>query len=129
MWMAPDFARAIHMNNEQFPFQKLDSYRVAREFARRVHEAKIKDAELRDQATRAAKSAFLGLCEGLRGFVGGREAPRFAGCGVTDGGISPVRDASAQAGVTSRSTSATSTRMDRHTMGTKQMRQLKELLG
>ncbi len=65
MWMAPDFARAIHMNNEQFPFQKLDSYKVAREFARRVHEAKIKDAELRDQATRAAKSAFLGLCEGL----------------------------------------------------------------
>jgi four helix bundle protein len=63
--MAPDFARAIHMNNEQFPFQKLDSYKVAREFARRVHEAKIKDAELRDQATRAAKSAFLGLCEGL----------------------------------------------------------------
>ena len=32
---------------------------------RRVHEAKITDAELRDQATRAAKRAFLGLCEGL----------------------------------------------------------------
>ncbi|MGH7436877.1 MAG: four helix bundle protein [Polyangiaceae bacterium] len=53
------------MNNEQLPFQRLDSYRVAREFARRVHESKIRDAELRDQATRAAKSAFLGLCEGL----------------------------------------------------------------
>jgi four helix bundle protein len=38
---------------------------VAREFAKGVHEARIGDAELRDQATRAAKSAFLGLCEGL----------------------------------------------------------------
>src|ERR1700685_1294478 len=52
-------------NDEGFRFQKLDAYRVAREIAVRVHEAKIKDAELRDQATRAAKSAFLGLCEGL----------------------------------------------------------------
>ena len=53
------------MNHEQLPFQKLDSYKVAREFAQRVHQSKIRDAELRDQATRAAKSAFLGLCEGL----------------------------------------------------------------
>jgi four helix bundle protein len=30
-----------------------------------VHEAKIRDAELRDQATRASKSCFLTLCEGL----------------------------------------------------------------
>jgi four helix bundle protein len=30
-----------------------------------VHEAKIRDAELRDQATRASKSTFLGICEGL----------------------------------------------------------------
>jgi four helix bundle protein len=53
------------MNNEQLPFQTLDAYKVARELAKRVHESKIRDAELRDQATRAAKSAFLGLCEGL----------------------------------------------------------------
>ena len=52
-------------NDNRFAFQRLDCYRVAREFARGVHEAKIRDAELRDQATRAAKSAFLGLCEGL----------------------------------------------------------------
>jgi four helix bundle protein len=44
---------------------KLDAYRVARELARQVSGAKIADAELRDQATRAAKSAFLNLCEGL----------------------------------------------------------------
>ena len=47
------------------PFQQLDVYQVAREFVRLVHQAKITDAGLRDQATRAAKGAFLGLCEGL----------------------------------------------------------------
>jgi hypothetical protein len=47
------------------PFQRLDVYRVAKELVRRVHEAKNTDAELRDQATRAAKRTFLGLCEGL----------------------------------------------------------------
>ena len=47
------------------PFQKLDIYKVAKELCRLVHEAKIRDPELRDQATRASKSAFLGLCEGL----------------------------------------------------------------
>src|SRR5271170_8232119 len=52
-------------NQEEFPFQKLDAYRVAREIAVRVHEARIADPELRDQATRAAKSAFLNLSEGL----------------------------------------------------------------
>jgi hypothetical protein len=45
--------------------QKLDAYVVAKEIAKRVHEAKIRDTELRDQATRAAKSCFLTLCEGL----------------------------------------------------------------
>jgi four helix bundle protein len=54
------------MNDDNlFPFQRLDCYRVAREIAVRVHAARIRDAELRDQATRAAKSAFLQLCEGL----------------------------------------------------------------
>jgi four helix bundle protein len=48
-----------------FPFQRLDVYVAARELAARVHRAPISDAELRDQATRAAKSAFLNLCEGL----------------------------------------------------------------
>jgi hypothetical protein len=54
------------MNNDQLmPFQRLDAYKVAKELARKVHEGQVRDAELRDQATRAAKSAFLGLCEGL----------------------------------------------------------------
>ncbi len=48
-----------------FPFQNLDAYRVAREIAQRVHEAKIRDRELRYQPTRASKSCFLRLSEGL----------------------------------------------------------------
>ena len=38
---------------------------MAKELTRRVHVDKIGDRELRDQATRAAKSAFLRLAEGL----------------------------------------------------------------
>jgi four helix bundle protein len=53
------------MSDQQMPFQRLDSYVVARELACRIHAAKIRDAEMRDQATRAAKSVFLNLCEGL----------------------------------------------------------------
>src|ERR1700677_2877431 len=53
------------MQNNTIPMQRLDAYVVAKEIAQRVHEAKIRDTELRDQATRAAKSAFLCLCEGL----------------------------------------------------------------
>ena len=47
------------------PFQRLDVYILAKEFARLVHAAKISDRELREQATDAAKSTFLRLCEGL----------------------------------------------------------------
>jgi four helix bundle protein len=50
---------------EGFPFQRLDVYQLARQLAALVHRLDIRDAELRDQATRAAKSAFLNLCEGL----------------------------------------------------------------
>jgi four helix bundle protein len=53
------------VSSSLFPFQRLDAYAVARTLAARVHRASIADAELRDQATRAAKSAFLNLCEGL----------------------------------------------------------------
>ena len=53
------------MSDLLLPFQKLDVYIVAKELVRRVHTAKIADAELRDQATRAVKSSFLHICEGL----------------------------------------------------------------
>ena len=52
-------------NDTLFPFQQLDVYRAARELAALVHQARISDAELRDQATRASKSVFLNICEGL----------------------------------------------------------------
>ena len=73
-------------NQERFKFQQLDAYKVAREIAVRVHEARIADAELRDQATRASKpavketlppahgSAFLGLCEAAPGKAWEEEA-------------------------------------------------------
>ena len=51
--------------NQTLPFQRLDIYVAARELAAVVHGARIADAELRDQATRASKSVFLGICEGL----------------------------------------------------------------
>ena len=53
------------MKTETLPFQQLDAYQVAKELAVRVHKSAVRDAELRDQATRAAKSAFLRLAEGL----------------------------------------------------------------
>src|SRR5512145_3056071 len=52
-------------NDKRFPFQELDVYRAARQVTALVHRAAIRDAELCDQATRAAKSAFLNLAEGL----------------------------------------------------------------
>src|SRR3982074_2638018 len=53
------------MNNDLLAFQRLDVYQAAKELAKRVHQGRIRDAELRNQATRASKSTFLGLCEGL----------------------------------------------------------------
>jgi four helix bundle protein len=50
---------------EGFAFQRLDVYVAARELAVVVHAAQIGDAELRDQATRAVKSVFLNVAEGL----------------------------------------------------------------
>ena len=47
------------------PFMTLDVYVVARALVALVHAASIPDPELRDQATRAAKSALLNLAEGL----------------------------------------------------------------
>src|SRR5258708_7042216 len=54
-----------------FPFQNLDVYRVTRELVVLVEKAGIKDKELRDQATRAAKSTLLRLAEGLPHFGAG----------------------------------------------------------
>ncbi|HEX7603857.1 MAG TPA: four helix bundle protein [Polyangiaceae bacterium] len=57
----------MHTPNDatQLPFQRLEIYVVAKAIAVLVHRAEIGDAELRDQARRASKSAFLNLSEGL----------------------------------------------------------------
>jgi four helix bundle protein len=47
------------------PFQRLDVYVAARAFAKAIHDARIRDPELRDLASRASKSTFCNLCEGL----------------------------------------------------------------
>jgi four helix bundle protein len=53
------------MKTDLLAFQRLDAYQVAKQLAVLVHKAGVRDAELRDQATRAAKSTFLRLSEGL----------------------------------------------------------------
>ena len=57
----------MHTPNDttQLPFQRLEIYGVAKAIAVLVHRAEIGDSELRDQARRASKSAFLNLSEGL----------------------------------------------------------------
>ena len=62
----------------RFPFQSLDVYVAARELAARVQASRISDDELRDQATRAAKSAFLNLAEGLPADSAGLRRRAFA---------------------------------------------------
>jgi four helix bundle protein len=59
------FVRTPTMKDNRLRFQTLDSYVAAKEIARLVHVAKIRDKELADQAMRASKSCFLQLCEGL----------------------------------------------------------------
>ena len=50
--------------HQALPHQKLIAYAVAVELLRAVHGARIRDAGLRDQAMRAAKSAGLNIAEG-----------------------------------------------------------------
>jgi four helix bundle protein len=65
-------------NEPLFPFQQMDVYRAARELAALVHSARIPDAELRDQASRASKSVFLNICEGLPSESAGTRRRHFA---------------------------------------------------
>src|SRR5215469_8313520 len=63
---------------DHFNFQKTDAYVAAKLVAVLVHDAKIRDTELRDQATRAAKSCFLNLSEGLPSKMSGVRRRHFA---------------------------------------------------
>jgi four helix bundle protein len=47
------------------PTSDADTRQLPSRIAKLVHLAKIRDTELREQATRASKSCFLQLCEGL----------------------------------------------------------------
>ena len=60
-------------NGEGLAFMRMDVYRVTRELVVLVGRASVGDAELRDQATRAAKSALLNLAEGLPLSQGARQ--------------------------------------------------------
>jgi four helix bundle protein len=53
------------MSEDRLPCQRLEVYIAARALVQAIHAAGIRDPELRDQATRAAKSTFCNLCEGL----------------------------------------------------------------
>ena len=76
----PFAVKGMNNNHDEvlFPFMRLDVYRVARELAVRVETAKIGDRELRDQATRAAKSVLLRLSEGLPHYGQGLRRKYFA---------------------------------------------------
>jgi len=49
----------------EMPFQKMRVYQLAKQLAVLVQQSRIRDFELCDQATRAAKSCFLNVAEGL----------------------------------------------------------------
>ena len=59
------------MNQISLPYQNLVAFQVAKQLVQAVVAADIKDAELKDQATRAVKSAALNTAEGA-----GRQSPR-----------------------------------------------------
>ena len=61
-----------------FNFQRTEVYLAARDVAVRVHRVGIRDSELRDQATRAAKSCFLNVSEGLPSKMTGVRRRHFA---------------------------------------------------
>jgi four helix bundle protein len=71
-------------NDDRLPFQRLDVYVAARAFAKAIHDAGIRDPELRDQATRASKSAFCNLCEGLPSRSAAMRRKHFA---IADGSL------------------------------------------
>ena len=81
-----------------FNFQSLDIYRVAKETAVLVQGSRIRDAELRDQATRAAKSCFLNLSEGLPSDLAGVRRRHFAIANGSLGELSAALDLAAALG-------------------------------
>ncbi len=77
---------------KSFHFQKLDVYVAAKAVAVGVQAKRIADAELRDQATRAAKSCFLNLSEGLPSRQAGMRRKHFAAALCSLGELSAAFD-------------------------------------
>jgi four helix bundle protein len=86
-----------------FRFQSLDIYLLARELAVAVQNSRIQDAELRGQATRAAKSCFLNLSEGLPSDLAGIRRKHFALVNGSLGELSAAIDLATALGVIDRS--------------------------
>ena len=63
-------------SHSALPHHKLVAYRVAVELLLAVKAANVRDAKLRDEATRAAKSACLNAAAGRRPRHTGRQGPR-----------------------------------------------------
>jgi len=82
-----------------FDFQKLDAYVVAKRVAVLVQLAQIRDSELRDQATRAAKSCFLNLAEGLPSYQAGMRRKFFACARGSLGELAAALDLASALGV------------------------------
>jgi four helix bundle protein len=71
-------------SDDRLPFQRLEVYIAAKALAQAIHDASIRDPELRDQATRASKSTFCNLCEGLPSRSAAMRRKHFA---IADGSL------------------------------------------
>ena len=67
------------MQSSTFPHQRLDVYVSAKRLVGLVMKAKIANANLRDQAERAATSVFLQIAEGLPSDSGAMRRKYFTG--------------------------------------------------
>jgi four helix bundle protein len=70
--------RRAMTNWTTIPHENLIAYQVAKELLRLIRDANIKDAKLRDQALRAAKSACLNIAEAAGRFSAADKARVFA---------------------------------------------------
>ena len=75
---SPKFLVSPPSSPARLPWRTTDIYRASFELCVRVREAKIRHAELRDQAERASVSAFLAVSEGLPHTSAGMRKQYFA---------------------------------------------------
>jgi four helix bundle protein len=83
----------------RFPHQRTDIYQAMLELVRRVHDAQIKHAILRDQAERAAISCILAIGEGLPHHSVRMRAQFFERCKASLGELVTATDTARTIGV------------------------------